>query len=114
MSYVRFVDGFPITEQWIERNRCRVPGNERNAKAITMVNAYVEYLDWDPANEFPELMSMDQDRILALAGRALRLCVCASTLAIASSVPIIGQQPANRVELSKQIEIILQSVSNEK
>lgn len=78
-----------------------------------MINAYLEFLDWNPANEYPELMAMDQDRILALASRALRLCVCASTLAIASSVPIIGQHSSNRTELSKQIEILLQNVNNE-
>lgn len=105
--------GFPITEKWIERNRCG-DGAERNAKAITMINAYMEFLDWEAENEFPELISMDQERILALAGRALRLTICASTLAIASSFPIIGQQTANRIELSQHIAILLQNVNNNK
>lgn len=105
--------GFPITEKWIERNRCG-DGAERHAKAITIINAYMEFLDWDSENEFPELILMDQDRILTLAGRALRLSVCASTLAIASSFPIIGQQTANRIELCKHIEILLQNVNDNK
>lgn len=79
-----------------------------------MINSYLEFLDWNSANEYPELMSMDLERILALAGRALRLTVWASTLAMASSVPIIGQQTANRNELSKQIDILLQNVNNDK
>lgn len=106
-------DGFPIAEAWIDRNRCS-DSNERHAKVITMINSYLEFLDWDSANEYPELMSMDLERILALAGRALRLTVWASTLAMASSVPIIGQQTANRNELSKQIDILLQNVNNDK
>lgn len=57
---------------------------------------------------------MDKDRLLALSGKALRLCICASAIAIASSVPVIGQQTANRLDLLKQIEILLQNVNNDK
>lgn len=79
-----------------------------------MTNAYLEFLNWNSENEFPELIAMDQERILTLAGRSLKLCVCASAVAIACSVPVIGQQSTNRIELSKQIDIILQNINNEK
>lgn len=74
----------------------------------------MEFLDWNPANEIPEILAMDKDRMLAFAGRALRLCICASTIAIASSVPVIGQQSANRTALVKQIDILLQNVNTDK
>lgn len=88
--------------------------NDRHAKAITLINAYMALLDWNPENEYPEIMSMDQERIQELAGRALRLCCISSVLAIISSVPIIGQQTANRLALLKQIEILLENVANDK
>lgn len=105
--------GFPATESWLRRNKC-IDANDRHAKAITVINAYMEFLNWDPQNEFPETMSMDEQRMQALAGRALRICCVASTVAIASSVPCIGQQTANRLALVKQIEILVENVSNDK
>lgn len=110
---IYFAGGFPATESWLNRNKC-VDSNDRHAKAITLINAYMEFLDWNPENEFPEIIAMDQERISALAARALRLCICASAVAIASSVPIIGQQAANRKALSHQIDVLLQSVNNNK
>lgn len=74
----------------------------------------MEFLDWDPQNEYPEIMSMDKERMHELAGRALKLCCIASVVAIASSVPIIGQQAANRIFLLNQVMILLENVSNDK
>lgn len=74
----------------------------------------MEFLEWNPENEYPEIMSMDIERMQELAGRALRLCLIASTVAIASSVPVIGQQTANRLALLKQVQILLENVSNDK
>lgn len=88
--------------------------NDRHAKAITLINAYMEFLEWDPEHEYPEIMSMDEERMHALAGRALRLCCIASIVAIASSVPVIGQQTPNRLALLKQVEILLENVNSEK
>lgn len=108
-----FPGGFPATEKWLRRNLC-IDSNERHAKAITLINAYMEFLEWNPENEYPETMSMDEERMRALAGRALRLCCIASVVAIASSVPVIGQQTPNRLGLLKQVEILLENVTNEK
>lgn len=107
------IDGFPETELWLHRH---VPDDksEPHWQKTTILNAYLEFLDWNTDNEFPEILSMDQDRLLALAGRSLRLCICASTLAIASGVPIIGQNSENKTMLAQQIEIILQNVTNNK
>lgn len=107
------IGGFPATESWLKRNQC-IDTNDRHAKAITLINAYMEFLDWNSENDLPEIIAMDQERIQAVAARALRLCVCASTMAIASSVPIIGQITDNRIALSHQIEILLQTINNNK
>ena len=79
-----------------------------------MINAYLEFLDWNEENEFPEIMAMDKERVIALAGRALRVCAGAAALAIAAGVPIIGQQTANRVALARELEILLQNVNTNK
>lgn len=97
----------------MRRNKC-IDSNERHAKAITLINAYIEFLDWNPSNEYPEIMSMDRERLQELAGRALRLCCIASVVAIASSVPIIGQQAPNRLALLKEVGILLENVTCDK
>lgn len=74
----------------------------------------MEFLDWNPENEYPEIMSMDQERIQELADRARRLCCIASVVAIASSVPVVGQQTANRLALLDQVKILLENVSSDK
>lgn len=74
----------------------------------------MELLDWPEDVEFPEVLSMDKDRIFKLGHRAKRLCVGASLISICSAVPIISQRPENRAQLAKQIEILLQSVTTEK
>lgn len=74
----------------------------------------MEFLDWNSENEYPEIMSMDRERLQELAGRALRLCCIASAVAIASSVPVIGQQTANRLALLNQVKILLENVSSDK
>lgn len=74
----------------------------------------MEFLDWNPANEYPEIMSMDQERLQELACRALRLCCIASVVAIASSVPIIGQQAINRLALLKEVGILLENTNSDK
>jgi len=118
-----YTDGFPATEDWLKRN---VPAAEqtesssatlvspdRKAKDI-IFNSYMELLCWKPENSFPEFFSMDHDRIVALQGRALRVCACASTFAIVAGLPVIAQAPDVKKNLAKEIEILLQNVNTEK
>jgi hypothetical protein len=119
-----YKDGFPATESWLKRSRTAstapAPSTEQESQAQerktkdTIFNAYMELLAWNPDDEFPEFFQMDRDRILTLQGRALRLCVCASALAVASGVPVIGQAAAVKKALAKEIEILLQNVNNNK
>lgn len=109
----KYPSGFPATEQWLLRNKC-IDVNDRHAKAITLINAYMEFLDWNSENEYPEIMSMDVERMQELAASSIRLCCIASVVAIASSVPIIGQQTQNRLGLLKQVQILMENARDNK
>ncbi|XP_073828806.1 T-complex protein 11-like protein 1 [Musca autumnalis] len=112
LEYYKF--GFPATENWLQRNLTQTSNGTSIAPDQAMSNAYMELMDWQENFDFPEILSTDKDRILKLGQRAKRLCVGASLVAICSAVPIISQRSENRIELSKQIEILLQSITNEK
>ena len=68
----------------------------------------------DEANEFPEVLSIDKDRILKLGHRAKRLCVLSALISVASAIPVISQRPSNREELAKEMAIILKEATSEK
>lgn len=118
-----YTDGFPATEEWLKRNQPTAEQVEasssnpispdRKAKDI-IFNAYMELLCWKPDNAFPEFFSMDHDRIVALQGRALRVCACASSFAIVAGLPIISQAADVKKTLAKEIEILLQNVNTDK
>uniref|UniRef100_A0A1I8PQ93 T-complex protein 11-like protein 1 n=1 Tax=Stomoxys calcitrans TaxID=35570 RepID=A0A1I8PQ93_STOCA len=112
LEYYKF--GFPATENWLRRNRSADAGNSAATAEQTISNAYMELMDWPGNFDFPEILSTDKERILKLGQRAKRLCVGASLIAICSAVPIISQRSENRIALAKQIEILLQSVTDEK
>lgn len=57
---------------------------------------------------------MDKERLVGLQGRALRVCACASTLAIVSGLPVISQAADVKKSLAKEIEILLQNVNTDK
>jgi hypothetical protein len=119
-----YKEGFPATEAWLKRNLPvqteEVPSSssttvspDKKVKDI-IFNAYMELLDWKTENEFPEFFAMDKTRLMELQGRALRLCACASALAIASGMPIIAQSAEVKKTLAKQIEILLENVKTAK
>lgn len=64
--------------------------------------------------EYPETLAMDKERIVELGAKALRLCVCASAVFIASSLPIIGQIAEHKRQIKEQILVLLQSIQNDK
>lgn len=112
LEYYKF--GFPATENWLNRNRTRDANNGASTADQTISNAYMELMDWPDNMEFPEVLSIDKERILKLGLRAKRLCICASLISISAAVPIISQRPDNRIELSKQFEILVQNMNDEK
>uniref|UniRef100_A0A1A9ULR9 T-complex protein 11-like protein 1 n=1 Tax=Glossina austeni TaxID=7395 RepID=A0A1A9ULR9_GLOAU len=112
LEYYKF--GFPATQNWLNRHRTRDANNAASAVYQIISSAYMELMDWPDNVEFPEVLSIDKERILKLGLRAKRLCVCASLASICSAVPIISQRPYNRIELSKQFEILVQNIYDEK
>lgn len=118
-----YKEGFPATEEWLKRNMplaeqaeasSSIPiSPDKKAKDI-IFNAYMELLCWKSDNLFPEFFSMDHNRIVELQGRALRVCACASSLAIVAGLPIISQAADIRKNLAKEIEILLKDVNTEK
>lgn len=124
-EYLEFYkEGFPATENWLKRNMPQTESAEQSTqenninpdKKIKDVifNAYMELLSWNNKDEFPEFFSMDKERLRALQGRALRVCACASTLAIVSGLPVISQSAEVKKSLAKEVEILLENVNTDK
>lgn len=109
-----FSVGFPNTENWLKRMQGQTASNTDISPEQTIINAFLELLEENKSNEFPEVLCTDKERILKLGQRARRLCICASLVSICSAVPIISQRTENRTKLAKQIEIILQSSASDK
>lgn len=128
-EYLNFYkDGFPATEDWLKRNKIQNDSvstspthnntassqDTRTATESAIVNAYLELMDYKEETEFPELLKMDKERFLELKLRAEKVCVCASAIAIASGIQILGHNAEFKKSLAKQLQIILQSVQNQK
>ncbi|XP_017483757.1 PREDICTED: T-complex protein 11-like protein 1 isoform X1 [Rhagoletis zephyria] len=112
LEYYKF--GFPATENWLKNSCMHDANNVPCSPEQTISNAYMELMDWDESKEFPEVLSIDKERILKLGQRAKRICTCAAVISICSAVPIISQRSENRAALAKQVEIILQDTTNER
>lgn len=77
-----------------------------------IIDAYVGLLDWEQDQKFPETLSLDEARITGIRVKALKLCVCASAVVIASNIPLIGQNAEHKAGLAKEVAIILENVKN--
>lgn len=75
-----------------------------------IIDAYVGLLEWDNDQKFPETLSLDEARITAIRVKALKLCICASAVVIASNIPLIGQNAEHKTGLAKELNIILENV----
>uniref|UniRef100_A0A1L8DLI4 Putative sok1 kinase belonging to the ste20/sps1/gc kinase family n=1 Tax=Nyssomyia neivai TaxID=330878 RepID=A0A1L8DLI4_9DIPT len=114
-EYLKVYDaGFPATESWLKRNTSAPTADAATSQGKhTIVNAYLELLDWQPDNEFPELLTMDKERIENLRKRINRLCACTTVMALASGVPIFAQNPNMKGAFAHEVEILLQDVQDE-
>ncbi|XP_023168935.2 T-complex protein 11-like protein 1 [Drosophila hydei] len=97
--------GFPATEDWLQRAR---PGCNNNEEII--YNAFKQLLNYPTDKEFPELLRIDKERFEGLSWRCQRLILCAALISIAQGVPIISQRRDNRIQLAKQLDILVQHV----
>lgn len=118
-EYLEVVEQLPATEAWLKRNHNVVTPATEAASAQpqskdTIFKAYLELIDWNPENEFPEIMSMDKDRVRGLQSRALRLTTAACCMAFVSGIPTIGQNAEIRKKLAAHLTILLQNVETNK
>ncbi|XP_037026094.1 T-complex protein 11-like protein 1 [Bradysia coprophila] len=104
--------GFPITENWLHKYKPADTTNQR-WEFNAIIEAYVGLLEWDQDDKFPETLSLDEVRITGIKVKALKLCVCASAVVIASNIPLIGQNAENKAGLAKEVAIILENVKND-
>ncbi|KAL5276577.1 TCP11 family protein [Megaselia abdita] len=109
LEYYKF--GFPITENWLKRNQTKLENGTTSKPEQTIFNAFMELLNWDAVDEFPEVLSNDKERFLKLSQRVLRICGCATATAICSGISILNQKDDLRSSLIKQFAIILQNVT---
>lgn len=80
----------------------------------TITNAYLELIEFDEvANEFPELLEMDQARLKGLQGRALRLATWVSSMAVASGVPTFAQNPNLKKSFAQNLMILTEGLNAE-
>ncbi|TDG43557.1 hypothetical protein AWZ03_010032 [Drosophila navojoa] len=100
--------GFPATEDWLQRARAGCNNNEE-----ILFNAFKQLLNYPADKEFPELLRIDKERFEGLSWRCQRLILCAALISIAQGVPIISQRRENRIELAKQLDIIVQHVKQQ-
>lgn len=113
-EYLEVVESLPATEAWLKRNHNIDAVSAQPQSKDTIFKAYLELIDWKPENEFPEIMSMDRDRIKGLQSRALRLTAAACCMVFVSGIPIIGQNAEIRKKLAAHIPILLQNVETNK
>lgn len=105
------LDGFPITENWLHQFKpADTTGPRWEFNAI--IDAYVGLLELEQDQKFPETLSLDEVRIAGIRVKALKLCICASAIVIASNIPLIGQNAEHKAGLAKEVAIILENVKN--
>lgn len=115
--------GFPATEAWLRRNLAITDtapapaaaadqnggGGQPPVTKHTITNAYLDLIDWDDANDFPELLEMDMQRLRELQARAVRLCACVSSMAVASGVGTLSQNPHLKKAFAQNVAIITEA-----
>ncbi|KAL3884124.1 hypothetical protein ACJMK2_030346 [Sinanodonta woodiana] len=118
------VDGLEFTKEWLKRSFERLQheagqtpleGATQNAPvtpAAVMNGAYMELLNWDENNVYPETLLIDQTRFMDLGDKTRRLTLISSALLVTYNTvgsPISGVQSLKE-RLKTQICTILEGV----
>ncbi|KAK3593201.1 hypothetical protein CHS0354_002727 [Potamilus streckersoni] len=118
------VDGLEFTKEWLKRSFDRLQqeagqtpleGATQNTPvtpAAVMNGAYMELLNWDENNVYPETLLIDQTRFMDLGEKTRRLTLISSTLLVTYNTvgsPISGVQSLKE-RLKTQICTILEGV----
>ncbi|XP_044734759.1 T-complex protein 11-like protein 1 [Chrysoperla carnea] len=119
-------DGLENTRAWLSRHFTpptedyNTPDRMLKVKNLTTVilnKAYMELINWDGNNVFPETLSLDEERLYEIQQRISRLSIIGAILLISSTCsPVLQSDTVFKEESKKQISEILQhvSISNEK
>lgn len=78
---------------------------------MAIVNAYMEFLDWNPKHEYPEVMSVDHERMQSLAAKAFRLCCIASVMETTTTVSIVRQRIETCSSFIRGISMLFENIS---
>ncbi|KAL5010966.1 hypothetical protein ScPMuIL_013271 [Solemya velum] len=119
------VDGLQFTKSWLHRNFQNLKKREAEAfaegaapvlatPAAIMNEAYMEVLDWDEGEVFPETLLMDQRRFMDLRDKTRRMTLVSSILLVTYNTvgaPISGVQSLKE-KLNSEISVILDGVAD--
>ncbi|XP_072945318.1 T-complex protein 11-like protein 1 isoform X2 [Epargyreus clarus] len=113
-------DGLQYTREWLKRHIDKtglsLPVTDqivvRNVTAQTLAKAYLELLEWDDKNDYPETVSIDKPRFTDLGTQVYRLINVASIMLVS---PSSGNDPnaTHKQQLKEKIFIIIDNASND-
>lgn len=87
----------------------------RNVTASTLAEAYVELLEWDINNQFPETLIIDEARLKDLQERLNKIIIIGAIMLVTSST--VGSSVQNTTFkdfLKEHLTVLLQSTNTEK
>ncbi|KAJ8311036.1 hypothetical protein KUTeg_011420, partial [Tegillarca granosa] len=108
------IDGLEFTKQWLKRSFEKLsditePSATEGASSSSMGSpasilneAYVELLNWDDNQIFPETLVIDQNRILEMRDKTRKLMIVASVLLLTYST--VGEPIAGVQQLKEQMK----------
>ncbi|XP_041970121.1 T-complex protein 11-like protein 1 [Aricia agestis] len=113
-------DGLQHTREWLWRHvdtsELTLPVSDpnviRNVTAQTLAKAYLELLEWDDSNQYPETAVLDRGRFTELGAQVYRLVAVGALLLVS---PTAAADPIpHRDNLRDRITIIIDNISNDR
>ncbi|XP_050355583.1 T-complex protein 11-like protein 1 isoform X2 [Nymphalis io] len=113
-------DGLQYTREWllrhVDKSDLSLPVTDaniiRNVTAQTLAKAYLELLDWDESQNYPETVTLDKPRFTELGVQKYRL-ICAASLLLVSPSCSGDSHPQHKQSLKEKLIIILDTTSND-
>ncbi|XP_013772949.1 T-complex protein 11-like protein 1 [Limulus polyphemus] len=121
------VDGLEFTRQWLRRSFTKLQhespaefGDKAGASKVpvssehnVLITAYIELLEWDDNNVFPESLVMDKSRFLTIRGQVTMATLVASVLLVTYSVIGSPVQDVNdfKEHLKENVMILMEECS---
>ncbi|VVD00337.1 T-complex protein 11-like protein 1 [Leptidea sinapis] len=113
-------DGLQHTRAWLQRHIDKTglglpitdPNIIRNVTAQTLAKAYLELLEWDNSNTYPETVTLDKPRFTELGLQVYKL-ICVASLLLISPSSANDPNSTHKKQLKEKIDIILDNTSND-